>query len=278
MSSSVGMPIGRVLLVPGFSRCTRRTAGARYPPDLNRSSNPDRFASSSASYCAARRALLRRRVSSPALSVARWVHSSTLGHVSSRPPSVRRVFPRYGHQAPVSSVRSLPRASPKLRPTPPCSTETRDSRLRRRLSPYWISAPMCGPRLQRRHLSPEVLAQGGLCCPTPHRLATSSVESSASLPGLAGYRRGLWHSRVILPAAQTFRTLRCTFQDCRLQLPPGALIRAPQFFRTGTGHQVGVTDPWHLRGVRKSASCGCGFRRLVRSLSLRPSWLLASLG
>ena len=28
---SVGMPIGRVLLVPGFSRCTRRTAGARCP-------------------------------------------------------------------------------------------------------------------------------------------------------------------------------------------------------------------------------------------------------
>ena len=41
------------LLVPGFSKCTRRTAGARYRPDLNRSSNPDRFASRSASYCAA---------------------------------------------------------------------------------------------------------------------------------------------------------------------------------------------------------------------------------
>ena len=70
------------------------------------------------------------------------------------------------------------------------------------------SASTCGPRLQRRHLSPEVLAQGGLCCPTPHRLATSSASlgSSASLPGCAGYRRGLWHSRVILPAAQTFRT------------------------------------------------------------------------
>ena len=53
LSSSVGMPIGRVLLVPGFSRCTRRTAGARYRPDLNLSSNPARFASNSASYCAA---------------------------------------------------------------------------------------------------------------------------------------------------------------------------------------------------------------------------------
>ena len=109
--------------------------------------------------------------------------------------------------------------------------------------------------------------------------SSASLESSASLPGLAGYRRGLWHSRVILPAAQTFRTFTTVLsRDCRLQLPPGAPIRAPQFFRTGTGHQVGVTDPWQLRGVRKSASCGCCFRRLVRSLSLRPSWLLASLG
>ena len=47
------MPIGRALFVPGFSRCTRRTAGAQYRPDLNRSSSPDRFASNSASYCAA---------------------------------------------------------------------------------------------------------------------------------------------------------------------------------------------------------------------------------
>ena len=70
------------------------------------------------------------------------------------------------------------------------------------------SAPMCGPRMERSHLCPEVLAQGGLCCPTPHRLATSSasLDSSASLPGLAGYRHGLRHSRVILPAPHTFRT------------------------------------------------------------------------
>ena len=90
---------------------------------------------------------------------------------------------------------------------PPVETRVYSS-LRRRLSPDGISASMCGPRLQRPHLSPEVLAQGGLCCPAPHRLATSSasVGSSASLPGLAGYRHGLRHSRVILPATHTFRT------------------------------------------------------------------------
>ena len=47
----------------------------------------------------------RRRVSSPALSVAGWGHSSALSHVSSRPPlsSVRRVFP-----GTASSNRHLP--------------------------------------------------------------------------------------------------------------------------------------------------------------------------
>ena len=97
-----------------------------------------------------------------------------------------------------------PELRPELRPTPPCPlVETRVySSLRLRPSPHRLSAPMCGPRLEHTHLSPEVLAQGGLCCPTPHRLATSSasLRNSASLPGFAGYRRGLWHSRAIGPA------------------------------------------------------------------------------
>ena len=82
---------------------------------------------------------------------------------------------------------------------------------------------MCGPRLEHTHLSPEVLAQGGLCCPTPHRLATSSasLRNSASLPGFAGYRRGLWLSRVILPA------------------PPGP------FYCPGSGRgMMGSADTW----------------------------------
>ena len=57
-------------------------------------------------------------------------------------------------------------------------------------------------------LSPEVLALEGLCCPFPHRLATSSasLETSTSLPSTAGYRDGLWHSRTFLPGLHTFRT------------------------------------------------------------------------
>ena len=144
--------------------------------------------------------------------------------------------------------------------------------------------PQCAvPGFKRCHLCPEVLAQGGLCCPTPHRLATSSASlrtAPASLPGSAGYRRGLWHSRAILPAPQTFPDFHCcTFQDCRLQLPPGAPIRAPQFFRISTGHRAKRGKPFgNSKCPLESASCGACFRRLVRSLSLRPSWLLASLG
>jgi hypothetical protein len=67
---------------------------------------------------------------------------------------------------------------------------------------------MCGPGLIRYHLGPEVLAPKGLCCPLLHRLATSSasLETSDSLPSRAGYRVGLWHSRILLPGLHTFRT------------------------------------------------------------------------
>ena len=63
-------------------------------------------------------------------------------------------------------------------------------------------------------------------------------------------------------------------------LPPaasaGSLVRAPPFFRTSTGHRVEGRNPWHLQCSRNQLRAGTQFRRLVRSLSLRPSWLLAS--
>ena len=88
---------------------------------------------------------------------------------------------------------------------------------------------MCGPRLEHSHLSPEVLAQDGLCCPTPHRLATSSasLKNSASLPGSAGYSDGLWHSRAILPAPQTFRTFTAVLS----RIAAFSLRREPQYVR-----------------------------------------------
>ena len=77
--------------------------------------------------------------------------------------------------------------------------------------------------------SDEVLAQDGLCCPTPHRLATSSasLRNSAALPGLAGYSDGLWHSRVILPTPQTFRT----FTTALSRIAAFSLRREPQYVR-----------------------------------------------
>ena len=65
------------------------------------------------------------------------------------------------------------------------------------------------------------------------------------------------------------------------ELPPstsaGSLVRAlPSFFRTSSGHRVRGGNPWHSKFQRPTSRWG-GFRRLVRSLSLRPFWLLASL-
>jgi len=63
-------------------------------------------------------------------------------------------------------------------------------------------------------------------------------------------------------------------------LPPaasaGSLVRAPPCFRTSTGHRGEGRNPWHLQCSRHQLRAGTHFRRLVRSLSLRPSWLLAS--
>ena len=49
----------------------------------------------------------------------------------------------------------------------------------------------------------------------------------------------------------------------------------PSSFRTNTGHRVGAGNPWHSKTQQPTPRWG-GFRRLVRSLSLRPFWLLAS--
>jgi len=50
----------------------------------------------------------------------------------------------------------------------------------------------------------------------------------------------------------------------------------PPFFRASAGHRVEGRNPWHLHYSRNQLRAGTHYRRLVRSLSLRPSWLLAS--
>jgi hypothetical protein len=71
------------------------------------------------------------------------------------------------------------------------------------------SPPLCADLWHcPSHLSPEVLAPAGFCCPFLPRLATSSasLETSPTFPSLAGYSGGLWHSRTFLPGLHTFRT------------------------------------------------------------------------
>ena len=128
-------------------------------------------------------------------------------------------------------------------------------------------------------LSPEVLAPAGVCCPCLPRLATSSasLKTSTALPSMASYSGGLWHSRILLPGLHTFRTFTAVLSRiavCSFRRESGTC--PPPFFRTSTGHRVEGRNPWHLQCSHNQLHVGTQFRRLVRSLSLRPFWLLAS--
>src|SRR5215813_3821717 len=129
------------------------------------------------------------------------------------------------------------------------------------------------------HLSPEALAPEGFCCPFHHRLATSSasLETSPTFPSFAGYSGGLWHSRTFLPGLHTFRTFTAVLSRiAAFSFRRESGTCTPPFFRTSAGHRVEGRNPWHLQCSRNQLRAGTQFRRLVRSLSLRPSWLLAS--
>jgi len=128
-------------------------------------------------------------------------------------------------------------------------------------------------------LSPEVLAPAGFCCPGFPRLATSSasLKTSPALPSMASYSGGLWHARILLPGLHTFRTFTAVLSRiaiCSFRRESGTCM--PPFFRTSAGHWVEGRNPWHLQHSRNQLHAGTHCRRLVRSLSLRPSWLLAS--
>jgi hypothetical protein len=94
---------------------------------------------------------------------------------------------------------------------------------------------------------------------------------------MAGYSGGLWHSRILLPGLHTFRTFTAVLSRiavCSFRRESGTCM--PPFFRTSAGHRVEGRNPWHLQCSRNQLHAGTQFRRLVRSLSLQPSWLLAS--
>src|SRR5215468_3971388 len=127
-------------------------------------------------------------------------------------------------------------------------------------------------------LSPEVLAPAGLCCPCFPRLATSSasLKTSTALPSMASYSSGLWHSRILLPGLHTFRTFTAVLSRiavCSFRRESGTCTPILPYQRWPSGRGKKPLAPPMLPQI---SSTGTQFRRLVRSLSLRPSWLLAS--
>ena len=121
-------------------------------------------------------------------------------------------FPQYGFKLRHHAVRSgtFRRLAPRLSLIPDIPADRYafapafETRVRLPGSP-----PLCADLWRcPSHLSPEVLAPEGFCCPFLRRLATSSasLETSASFPSLASYRGSLWHSRILLPGLHTFRT------------------------------------------------------------------------
>jgi len=120
-------------------------------------------------------------------------------------------------------------------------------------------------------LDPEALAPARLCCPSHQHLATSSASLTVAIPfpATGGYRFGLWHSRIILPDCQTFRAFTAELSRIaafNFRREPDSC--SPQFLqsRHWSSNRSGKLLTLHQYP----------FRRLVRSLSLRPSCLRAS--
>ena len=118
-----------------------------------------------------------------------------------------------------------------------------------------------------------------LSWPHLHRLPTSSASlvSSGSFPSRAGYRNGLRHSRIVLSGDQTFRAFaawlsRIAAFNFRREIRCGHCPILPhRHWPSNRGKKLLASPNTPL----ESASCGNQFRRLIRSLWLRPSWLLA---
>ena len=205
-------------------------------------------------------------------------------HVSSRPPNIPYggFSPvRLQAQAPRSSVCRLPPRAPHCSLIPAIPADYRPFTPAFETTVHQPGCPPLGADLWRcpSPLSPEGLAPTGVGCPCLPRLATSSarLKTSTALPSMASERGGLWHARLLLPGLHTFRT--CTAVLSRIAVRSfrrESGTRVPPLFRTSAGHRVEGSNPWHLQHSRHQRPAGSHCRRLVRSLALRPSWLLAS--
>ena len=187
----------------------------------------------------------------PALpfSVAGWGHSSAVGHVSSR-PSLK--FPYVGF-SPVrlqasgtSQFGTKPSAgSSRSRPIPPYPRSDTtfappfdDASRRVDTSPLRAKPPATtsppeprGPRSSRVFVVPAINA-----C-RPHPPVWTSPPHFPERPVIDAV---FDISRIILSDLQTFRTFAAVLSSIAAFNTPGAPVRAPQFFRTGTGHRAGT--------------------------------------
>ena len=192
-------------------------------------------------------------------------------------------FPQYGFKLRHHAVRSgtFRRLAPRLSLIPDIPADRYafapafETRVRLPGSP-----PLCADLWRcPSHLSPEVLAPEGFCCPFLRRLATSSasLETSASFPSSAGYSNSLWHSRILLPGLHTFRTFTAVLSRiaaCSFRRESGTCM--PPFFRTSAGHRVEGRNPWHLQCSHQSASRGDPIST-ARSFALATALLVARL-
>ncbi len=177
--------------LPGLGMCIRRTAGARYRPDLNRSSRLARFASNSASYCAA---VTPSIPAAPSLRVRRYAsrnHATSMWRanvVSTRFGSIRASSASFSCRVEMISRPNVPvicpSRSPIIRPTAslhpvPLGRVPRPPR-------YYQWAPT--PRLPSRLAS------------LPSRRATTRCPSFAPRCGTTA---GAWTTSTAAPAPPT---------------------------------------------------------------------------
>ena len=193
-------------------------------------------------------------------------------------------FPQYGFKLRHHAVRSgtFRRIAPRLSLIPDLPADRYafapafETRVRLPGSP-----PLCADLWRcSSHLSPEVLALEGFCCPFLRRLATSSasLETSASFPSLAGYSSGLWHSRTFLPGLHTFRTSTTVLSRIAvLQLPPGVWhvhphSSAPALAIGEREETLGLSNAPAISSARGPNVDGWFVRSRYGPLGCSPSW------
>ena len=106
--------------------------------------------------------------------------------------------------------------------------------------------------------------------------SSASLETSASLPRLAGYSGGLWHSRILLPGLHTFRTFTAVLSRiaaCSFRRESGACtpILPHQRWPSGRGKKP-LASPMLPQSAPRGdpISTACSFALATALLVARP--------